>query len=133
MCFRRRKKAAPVEETPVVQETDPGESASGEQTDTLLKTTPDEAAKEQERLAAEQLKQQRIARSREKQTLLGTRLERMAEYGSGQKVLTGKEKQLSYKYDASMIAPASGKRTGTGRRSLITGSAGGIGYYSRFL
>jgi len=90
---------------------------------------PEEAISDQERLAAEELKRQRIKRARTKQSLLRKRLERTQEVGSGRRVLSGTERDLNVQTKQS----GSGKRGGAGRRSLITGSTGGIGYYSRFL
>ena len=92
----------------------------------------EEQQAEQERLAAEQLRQERIKRARDKQKALAKRLERIQEVGSGKKVLTGQEKELAFKTPASLISPTA-RRGGMGRRSLITGSTGGIGYYSRYL
>jgi hypothetical protein len=90
---------------------------------------PEEAISDQERLAAEELRRQRIKRARTKQSLLRKRLERTQEVGSGRRVLSGSERDLNVQTRQS----GSGKRGGAGRRSLITGSTGGIGYYSRFL
>ena len=56
----------------------------------------------------------------------------MQEVGAGKKVLTGNERQLALKTPASLISPTA-SRGGMGRRSLVTGSTGGIGYYSRYL
>lgn len=90
---------------------------------------PEEAISDQERLAQEELKRQRIKRAREKQSLLRRRLERRQDLGAGRRVLSGTEKELNVQTRQA----GSGTRSGTGRRSLITGSTGGIGYYSRFL
>ena len=84
---------------------------------------------DQERLAQEELKRQRIKRARQKQSLLRRRLERTQEVGSGRRVLSGTERELNVQTRQA----GTGRRGGTGRRSLITGSTGGIGYYSRFL
>lgn len=89
----------------------------------------EEAISEQERLAQEELKRQRIKRAREKQSLLRRRLERQQDLGAGRRVLSGTEQELNVQTRQA----GSGRRSGTGRRSLITGSTGGIGYYSRFL
>ena len=89
----------------------------------------EEAISEQERLAQEELKRQRIKRAREKQSLLRRRLERRQDLGAGKRVLSGTEQELNVQTRQA----GSGRRSGTGRRSLITGSTGGIGYYSRFL
>jgi len=69
---------------------------------------PEEAISDQERLAQAELRRQREARAISKASRLRTKLE------SRQK-----------------IGPQ-GRRGGRGRRSLMTGSRGGIGYYSRF-
>ena len=138
MCFKKRRAPAPevkeekpVEEKPVVKEPDTtGQTSVSYQT--VIKE-PDEAAKEQERLAQEELRQKRIERARSKQSLLRKRLERMQDYGSGKKVLTGNERDLGMMASSSLITPATGKRSGAGRRSLLTGSRGGIGFYSRYL
>ena len=90
---------------------------------------PEDAISDQERLAAEELRRQRIKRAREKQSLLRRRIERTAEVGSGRRVLSGTERELNVQSRQA----GSGRRGGAGRRSLITGSTGGIGYYSRFL
>ena len=90
---------------------------------------PEDAISDQERLAAEELRRQRIKRAREKQSLLRRRIERTAEVGSGRRVLSGTEQELNVQSRQA----GSGRRGGAGRRSLITGSTGGIGYYSRFL
>ncbi len=90
---------------------------------------PEDAISDQEKLAAEELRRQRIRRAREKQSLLRRRIERTAEVGSGRRVLSGTEQELNVQSRQA----GSGRRGGAGRRSLITGSTGGIGYYSRFL
>ena len=83
----------------------------------------------QELLAQDELKRQRIKRARAKQSLLRRREERDREVGSGRRVLSGSEKELNVQSRQA----GTGRRGGAGRRSLITGSTGGIGYYSRFL
>lgn len=90
---------------------------------------PEEAISDQEKLAAEELRRQRIKRARAKQSLLRKRLERTQEVGSGRRVLSGSERELNVQTRQA----GTGRRGGAGRRSLITGSTGGIGYYSRFL
>tara|TARA_R100000734_G_C3275009_1_gene70012 strand:- start:105 stop:755 length:651 start_codon:yes stop_codon:yes gene_type:complete len=95
----------------------------------IYKRDPDDAMAEQELLAAEELRRQRIKRARSKQSLLRRRLERSQEVGSGRRVLSGTERDLNVQTRQA----GSGRRGGAGRRSLITGSTGGIGYYSRFL
>ena len=61
--------------------------------------------------------------------MLRRRIERDREVGSGRRVLSGTERELNVQTRQA----GTGRRGGTGRRSLITGSTGGIGYYSRFL
>ena len=90
---------------------------------------PNDAMLDQERLAQEELRRQRIKRARTKQSLLRKRLERTQEVGSGRRVLSGTERELNVQTRQA----GTGRRGGAGRRSLITGSTGGIGYYSRFL
>lgn len=99
---------------------------------TVVQQKPSEAAKEQEELAAAELRRARQERARQKQSLLRKRLERSAEYGSGKKVLTGEERELRGMREDARVTEATGKRRGTGRRSLIAGSRGGIGFYSRY-
>lgn len=138
MCFKKKKSAPPpppkVEEpkTPVVT-TPVAPTGTTSVTPATVVKEPDKAAEEQERLAAEELRQKRIERARSKQSLLRKRLERTQEYGSGKKVLTGKEQDLGAMASSSLITPSTGKRRGAGRRSLLTGSTGGIGFYSRYL
>lgn len=95
----------------------------------IYQATPEKAISEQERLAQAELRRQRIKRARSKQSLLRRRLERSREVGSGRRVLSGTEKELNIQSRQA----GTGRRKGAGRRSLITGSTGGIGYYSRFL
>ena len=95
----------------------------------IYQATPEKAISEQEKLAQAELKRQRIKRARSKQSLLRKRLERTREVGSGRRVLSGTEKELNIQSRQA----GTGRRKGAGRRSLITGSTGGIGYYSRFL
>ena len=90
---------------------------------------PEKAMEAQELLAQDELKRQRIKRARAKQSLLRRRVERDREVGSGRRVLSGSEKELNVQSRQA----GTGRRGGAGRRSLITGSTGGIGYYSRFL
>ena len=113
--------------------TDDGEKAViGTTSEDKKKKQIEEQQAEQERLAAEQLRQERIKRARDKQKALAKRLERMQEVGAGRKVLSGNEAQLAFKTPKSLISPTA-RRGGMGRRSLVTGSTGGIGYYSRYL
>jgi hypothetical protein len=95
----------------------------------IYQRDPEEAISDQERLAQEELRRQRIKRARAKQSLLRRRLERSREVGSGRRVLSGTERELNIQTRQA----GTGRRRGAGRRSLITGSTGGIGYYSRFL
>lgn len=95
----------------------------------IYQQDPEDAMSEQEKLAREELRRQRIKRARQKQSLIRRRIERRSEVGSGRRVLSGTEKELNIQTRQA----GTGRRTGTGRRSLITGSTGGIGYYSRFL
>lgn len=69
---------------------------------------PEKAISDQERLAQAELRRQREARAISKASRLRTKLE-----------------------SRQRIGPQ-GRRGGRGRRSLMTGSRGGIGYYSRF-
>lgn len=69
---------------------------------------PEEAMSDQEKLAAAELRRQRQQRAIGKAERLRTRLESAQKFGP------------------------QGRRGGRGRRSLMTGSRGGIGYYSRF-
>ena len=137
MCFKK-KKAAPVEEpAPEVAEKETvGTGAEIGKTSVSYRTAikdPRDAVTDQERLAQEELRQKRIERARSKQSLLRKRLERTQDYGSGKKVLTGNERDLGMMASSSLIAPSTGKRSGAGRRSLLTGSRGGIGFYIRYL
>jgi hypothetical protein len=99
---------------------------------TVVQQKPSEAAKKQEELSSAELARARQERARQKQSLLRKRLERSAEYGSGKKVLTGKERELRGIREDARVTEATGKRRGSGRRSLIAGSRGGIGFYSRY-
>ena len=99
---------------------------------TVVQQKPSEAVKEQEELSSAELARARQERARQKQSLLRKRLERSAEYGSGKKVLTGEERELRGMREDARVTEATGKRRGTGRRSLIAGSRGGIGFYSRY-
>jgi hypothetical protein len=69
---------------------------------------PEEAMSDQEKLAQAELRRQRQQRAIGKAERLRTRLEGAQKFGP------------------------QGRRGGRGRRSLMTGSRGGIGYYSRF-
>jgi hypothetical protein len=74
----------------------------------IYTANPEDAISDQERLAQAELERQRQARAIGKASRLRTRLERTQKIGT------------------------KGRRGGSGRRSLMTGSRGGIGYYSRF-
>ena len=148
MCIGRRNRAPAVDTS--TNTTNTATTATTPNTGTGVTTTDDpnavigttsedkkkkqieEQQAEQERLAAEQLRQERIKRARDKQKALAKRLERMQEVGAGRKVLSGNETQLAFKTPQSLISPTA-RRGGMGRRSLVTGSTGGIGYYSRYL
>jgi len=148
MCIGRRNKAPAVDTstnttTTTTTATTPNTGTGVTTTDdpnAVIGTTSEDKKKkqieeqqaEQERLAAEQLRQERIKRARDKQKALAKRLERMQEVGAGRKVLSGNETQLAFKTPQSLISPTA-RRGGMGRRSLVTGSTGGIGYYSRYL
>jgi hypothetical protein len=95
-------------------------------------TTAKEASQKQEELAAAELSRARQARAESKRSLLRRRLERTQEYGSGKRVLSGMERALPDQQRSTRIAQATGRRSGTGRKSLMTGSRGGIGFYSRY-
>lgn len=100
---------------------------------TIVKdTTAKEASQKQEELAAAELSRARQARAESKRSLLRRRLERTQEYGAGKKVLSGMERALPDQQGSTRIAQATGRRSGTGRKSLMTGSRGGIGFYSRY-
>jgi flagellar motility protein MotE (MotC chaperone) len=99
---------------------------------TVVQQKPSDAAKKQEELSSAELARARQERARQKQSLLRKRLERSAEYGSGKKVLTGEERELRGMREDARVTEATGKRRGSGRRSLIAGSRGGIGFYSRY-
>ena len=93
---------------------------------------PSEAVRKQEEVASEQLRLSRLEKARQKRSLLKRRLEGMAEFGSGKKVLTGRERGLSITKGDVAVSEATGKRGGRSRGSLMTGSRGGIGFYSRY-
>lgn len=145
MCIGRKKSApatntnttttttttTPNTGTGVTTDDDPN-AVIGTTSEDKKKKQIEEQQAEQERLAAEQLRQERIKRARDKQKALAKRLERMQEVGAGKKVLSGNEAQLAFKTPQSLISPTA-RRGGMGRRSLVTGSTGGIGYYSRYL
>jgi hypothetical protein len=109
--------SASQEETPVVttpeKTTERERDISGAGTtsvtaESIYKKSPEEALSEQERLAQQELLRQRQERAIGKADRLRTRLESFQKFGP------------------------EGRRGGRGRQSLMTGSRGGIGYYSRF-
>ena len=119
----------PISETDIETATDGTIGETGVTAESIYQRDPEEAISDQERLAQEELRRQRIKRARAKQSLLRRRLERSREVGSGRRVLSGTERELNIQTRQA----GTGRRRGAGRRSLITGSTGGIGYYSRFL
>ena len=60
------------------------------------------------------------------------RIEAASVVGAGRIVRSGQEVELDLGEPSAPIARATGLRGGRGRGSLITGSRGGIGFYSRF-
>ena len=76
--------------------------------ESIYTRSPEEAMSDQEKLAQAELRRQRQQRAIGKAERLRTRLESAQKFGP------------------------QGRRGGRGRRSLMTGSRGGIGYYSRF-
>ena len=93
---------------------------------------PSEAVKQQEKFAAEQLRQARMEKARQKKSLLRRRQEVFEEVGIGRKVLSGEEQDLDLPQVDTRISEATGRRRGRSRGSLITGSRGGIGFYSNY-
>ena len=85
-----------------------GAGATSVTAESIYTRDPEEAMSDQERLAAAELRRQRQQRALSKAERLRTRLESSQKFGP------------------------EGRRGGRGRRSLMTGSRGGIGYYSRF-
>lgn len=95
--------------TTTERETDIGGAGTTSVTaESIYTRDPEEAMSDQERLAAAELRRQRQQRAIGKAERLRTRLESAQKFGP------------------------QGRRGGRGRRSLMTGSRGGIGYYSRF-
>ena len=96
-------------DTTTERETDIGGAGTTSVTaESIYTRDPEEAMSDQERLAAAELRRQRQQRAIGKAERLRTRLESAQKFGP------------------------QGRRGGRGRRSLMTGSRGGIGYYSRF-
>lgn len=93
---------------------------------------PSAAVRQQEKYASEQLRKSRIEKARQKRSLLRRRQEALQEVGIGRKVLSGEEQDLDLPQVDSRISQATGRRGGRSRGSLITGSRGGIGFYSRY-
>jgi len=95
--------------TTTERETDIGGAGTTSVTaESIYTRDPEEAMSDQEKLAAAELRRQRQQRAIGKAERLRTRLESAQKFGP------------------------QGRRGGRGRRSLMTGSRGGIGYYSRF-
>jgi len=96
-------------DTTTERETDIGGAGTTSVTaESIYTRDPEEAMSDQEKLAAAELRRQRQQRAIGKAERLRTRLESAQKFGP------------------------QGRRGGRGRRSLMTGSRGGIGYYSRF-
>lgn len=88
-----------------------GASPAGETSvtaESIYTRPPEEAMSDQEKLAQAELRRQREQRAISKAERLRTRMESAQKFGP------------------------QGRRGGRGRRSLMTGSRSGIGYYSRF-
>jgi len=95
--------------TTTERETDIGGAGTTSVTaESIYTRDPEEAMSDQEKLAQAELRRQRQQRAIGKAERLRTRLESAQKFGP------------------------QGRRGGRGRRSLMTGSRGGIGYYSRF-
>ena len=96
-------------DTTTERETDIGGAGTTSVTaESIYTRDPEEAMSDQEKLAQAELRRQRQQRAIGKAERLRTRLESAQKFGP------------------------QGRRGGRGRRSLMTGSRGGIGYYSRF-
>jgi len=96
-------------ETTTERDTDiSGAGTTSVTAESIYTRDPEEAMSDQEKLAAAELRRQRQQRAIGKAERLRTRLESAQKFGP------------------------QGRRGGRGRRSLMTGSRGGIGYYSRF-
>lgn len=99
---------------------------------TIVEREPSEAVKLQEQIAREELRRARVDRAIQKRSLMRRRIEASAQVGAGRIVRSGQEVELDIGEPTAAIARAAGMRGGRGRGSLITGSRGGIGFYSRF-
>ena len=99
---------------------------------TIVEREPSEAVKLQEQIAREELRRARVDRAIQKRSLMRRRIEASAQVGAGRIVRSGQEVELDLGEPSALIARATGLRAGRGRGSLITGSRGGIGFYSRF-
>ena len=99
---------------------------------TIVQREPSEAAKLQEQVAREELRRARVDRAIQKRSLMRRRIESSAQVGAGRIVRSGTETELDVGQPSAPITKATGMRGGRGRGSLISGSRGGIGFYSRF-
>ena len=100
--------------------------------ETIAEQSPDEAVVFQERIAREELRRARVDRAIQKRSLMRRRLEAASQVGAGRIVRGDLEVDLDIGEPSAPITAATGMRGGRGRGSLITGSRGGIGFYSRF-
>lgn len=100
---------------------------------TVVQKEPSEALRLQEEVAREELRRQRVQKAIQKRTLMRRRLEGSAQFGLGRIVRSPEEVQLEIGPMDGRISQATGLRSGRGRGSLISGSRGGIGFYSRYL
>jgi len=101
-------------------------------TKAIVQQTPQEAVSFQEQIAREELRRARVDRAIQKRSLMRRRIEAASVVGAGRIVRSGQEVELDLGEPSAPIARATGLRAGRGRGSLITGSRGGIGFYSRF-
>lgn len=111
--------AAPIGTTSVVYET-------------IVEREPSEAVKLQAEIARQELRRARVDRAIQKRSLMRRRLEATSQVGAGRIVRGDLEVDLDIGEPSAPITAATGMRGGRGRGSLITGSRGGIGFYSRF-
>jgi len=101
-------------------------------TKAIVQQAPQEAVSFQEQIAREELRRARVDRAIQKRSLMRRRIEAASVVGAGRIVRSGQEVELDLGEPSALIARATGLRAGRGRGSLITGSRGGIGFYSRF-
>lgn len=99
---------------------------------TIAEREPTEAIQFQEQIAREELRRARVDRAIQKRSLMRRRLEVATQVGAGRIIRSGEEIDLDVGEPTAPITRATGLRGGRGRGSLITGSRGGIGFYSRF-